>query len=149
MVNKNFPHHHNHRHYESLFEVNQSQKDEEESNPCLIFSSQVNPTGGRITVVQGSLPNVGPGAVENREAGAGEKVWLHLLRVADHQSCNRTSEIRPSVIMIILSKPESDGDGEAVEPLDRLLQAACPRVQRPADRCGPLCYRQVENMLKL
>ena len=35
---------------------------------------QVNPTGGRITVVQGSLPNIGPGAVENREAGAGEKV---------------------------------------------------------------------------
>ena len=39
---------------------------------------QVNPTGGRITVVQGSLPNIGPGAVENREAGAGEKVWLSL-----------------------------------------------------------------------
>ena len=32
---------------------------------------KVNPTGGRITVVQGSLPNIGPGAVENREAGAG------------------------------------------------------------------------------
>ena len=145
MVNKNFPHHHNHRHYESLFEVHQ--KDEEESNPCLIFSSQVNPTGGRITVVQGSLPNVGPGAVENREAGAGEKVC------PPSSLCCRPSimqpYIRPSVIMIILSKPESDGDGEAVEPLDRLLQAACPRVQRPADRCGPLCYRQVENMLKL
>ena len=40
---------------------------------------QVNPTGGRITVVQGSLPNIGPGAVENREAGAGEKVLsIHL-----------------------------------------------------------------------
>ena len=40
---------------------------------------QVNPTGGRITVVQGSLPNIGPGAVENREAGAGEKVGTLVL----------------------------------------------------------------------
>ena len=39
---------------------------------------QVHPTGGRITVVQGSLPNIGPGAVTNREAGAGEKVTLVL-----------------------------------------------------------------------
>ena len=45
----------------------------------IIVDVQVNPTGGRITVVQGSLPNIGPGAVENREAGAGEKVWLSFL----------------------------------------------------------------------
>ena len=36
----------------------------------------MNPTGGRITVVQGSLPNIGPGAVENREGGGGDKVWI-------------------------------------------------------------------------
>jgi protein transport protein SEC24 len=32
-----------------------------------------NPTGGRVTVVQGSLPSTGPGKVANREATAGEK----------------------------------------------------------------------------
>jgi len=50
----------------------------QETENCLGAALQaaykmVSPTGGRITVVQGSLPNIGPGAVTNREAAAGEK----------------------------------------------------------------------------
>lgn len=58
----------------------------QETENCLGAALQaaykmVNPTGGRITVVQGSLPNVGPGAVENREAGAGEKSQTEMVKL--------------------------------------------------------------------
>merc|ERR1719153_1548998 len=41
----------------------------------------VNPTGGRITVVQGSLPNIGPGAVENREGGGRDKTQTDMVKL--------------------------------------------------------------------
>ena len=99
----------------------------------IIVDIQVNPTGGRITVVQGSLPNIGPGAVENREAGAGEKVWLSLC-------------ILLYTLIFMLVNSESDRDGEAAEPVNGLLQAARPRVQRAADRCRSLCHCQVGEL---
>jgi len=56
----------------------------QETENCLGAALQaaykmVNPTGGRITVVQGSLPNIGPGAATNREGGAGDKADLNSL----------------------------------------------------------------------
>ena len=69
---------------------------------------QVNPTGGRITVVQGSLPNIGPGAVENREAGAGEKVWLsfHLSLVLRSFSTSLPTALSSSSCLSIQSQTE-------------------------------------------
>merc|ERR1719402_1691887 len=58
----------------------------QETENCLGAALQaaykmVNPTGGRITVVQGSLPNIGPGAVENREGGGGEKTQTDMVKL--------------------------------------------------------------------
>ena len=47
------------------------------------------------------------------------------------------------VVIFMLVNSESDGDGEAVEPVHGLLQAARPGVQRAADRCRSLCHCQV------
>ena len=47
------------------------------------------------------------------------------------------------IVVLMLVNSESDGDGEAVEPVDGLLQEARPRVQRAADRCRSLCHCQV------
>ena len=47
------------------------------------------------------------------------------------------------IVIFMLVNSESDGDGEAVEPVDGLLQAARARVQRAADRCRSLCHCQV------
>ena len=94
----------------------------------------MNPTGGRITVVQGSLPNIGPGAVENRDGGGGDKVWI----------CFKFSFI--STIPTHLHHPshaDPNGHGEASEPVDGLLQAARLGVQWAADRRRPLRHRQV------
>jgi len=58
----------------------------QETENCLGAALQaaykmVNPTGGRITVVQGSLPNIGPGAVENREGGGGDKTQTDMVKL--------------------------------------------------------------------
>ena len=104
------------------------------SCPAIIFHpcDQVNPTGGRITVVQGSLPNIGPGAVENREGGGGDKVWI-CFKIS---FISTTYSSSPSFL-------DPNGHGEASEPVDGLLQAARLGVQWAADRRRPLRHRQV------
>ena len=92
----------------------------------------MNPTGGRITVVQGSLPNIGPGAVENREGGGGDKVWI-CFKIS---FISTTYSSSPSFL-------DPNGHGEASEPVDGLLQAARLGVQWAADRRRPLRHRQV------
>ena len=59
-------------------------------------------------VVQGSLPNIGPGAVENREAGAGEKVWLsfHPSPVLRSFSTSLPTALSPSSCLSIQSQTE-------------------------------------------
>lgn len=56
----------------------------QETETCLGAALQaaykmMNPTGGRVTVVLGSLPNIGPGAVMDREGGADKADMTTLL----------------------------------------------------------------------